>query len=75
MNAMNFDEFSKFEMSSRLWQGVASLYAFCFIIAIFGLIGILDGDIIPGLLVVAASAGGALIIHKVVKRYLKGRHY
>lgn len=72
---MNFDEFSKFEMSSRLWQGVASLYAFCLIVAIFGLIGILDGDIVPVLLVVALSAGSAWGIHKAVKKYLKGRNY
>ncbi|EAU73944.1 hypothetical protein RS9916_30584 [Synechococcus sp. RS9916] len=72
---MNFDEFSKFEMSSRLWQGVASLYVFCLIIAVFGLIGLLDGDIILGLIIIASSAGGALIIHKIVKRYLKGRNY
>ena len=72
---MNFDEFSKFEMSSRLWQGVASLYTFCLIVAVFGLIGILDGDIVPGLLVVALSAGGAWGIHKAVKKYLKGRNY
>jgi len=72
---MNFDEFSKFEMSSRLWQGVASLYAFCLIVAVFGLIGILDGDIVPGLLIVALSAGSAWRIHKAVKKYLKGRNY
>ena len=72
---MNFDEFSKFEMSSRLWQGVASLYAFCLIVAVFGLIGILDGDIIPGLLIIALSAGSAWGIHKAVKKYLKGRNY
>ena len=72
---MNFDEFSKFEMSSRLWQGVASLYAFCLIVAVFGLIGILDGDLVPGLLIVALSAGCAWGIHKAVKKYLKGRNY
>lgn len=72
---MNFDEFSKFEMSSRLWQGVASLYAFCLIVAIFGLIGILDGDLVPGLLIIALSAASAWGIHKAVKKYLKGRNY
>ena len=72
---MNFVGFSKFEMSSRLWQGVSSLYAFCLIVAIFGLIGILDGDLVPGLLVIALSAGSAWVIHKAVKKYLKGRNY
>ena len=72
---MNFGEFSKFEMSSRLWQGVASLYAFCLIVAVFGLIGILDGDLVPGLLIVGLSAGSAWGIHKAVKKYLKGRNY
>ena len=72
---MDFNEFSKFEISSRLWQGVASLYAFCIIIAVFGLIAMLDGDIIQGFFVVAASMGGAWIVHKSVKKYLKGRDY
>ena len=72
---MNFDEFSKFEMSSRLWQGVASLYAFCLIVAVFGLIGFLDGDLVPGLLIIALSAASAWGIHKAVKKYLKGRNY
>ena len=54
---MNFNDLSKFEMSSRLWQGVASLYALWLIIAIFGFIAILDGDIVSGMLVIAASAG------------------
>ena len=63
------------DVNSRLEQGVASLYAFCLIVAVFGLIEILDGDIVPGLLVVALSAGGAWGIHKAVKKYLKGRNY
>ena len=72
---MNFNDLSKFEMNSRLWQGVASLYAFCLIIAIFGLIAILNGDIVSGMLVIAASAGSGWIIHNLVKNYLKGRNY
>ena len=72
---MNFNDFSKFEMTSRLWQGVASLYAICLIIALFGFIGLMDGDILEGLLIITAAGASSVIIHKLVKNYLKGRKY
>ena len=62
-------------MNLKLWQGVASLYAFFLMVGIFGLIGILEGDIVLGLLVIASSSGGAWIVHKIVRRYLEGRYY
>ena len=71
---MNFNYFSKFEMSSRQWQGFASLYVFCLILAIFGFIALLDGDLVPGFLVVAVSVASGWMIHTLVMSYLKGRN-
>ena len=65
----------QFNLSSRLWQGVASLYAFFFIIALLGVMALAEGEIIEGIWVVTTSSLGAWFMHKAVKRYLRGRHY
>ena len=65
----------QFNLSSRLWQGVASLHAFFFIIAFLGVMALAEGEIIEGILVIAVSSLGAWFMHKAVKKYLRGRHY
>ena len=62
-------------LSSRLWQGVASLYAFFLIVALLGVMALAEGEIIEGILVVTASSLGAWFMHKAVKKYLRGRNY
>ena len=64
----------QFNLSSRFWQGVASLYAFFFILALLGVMALAEGEIIEGILVIAASSLGAWFMHKAVKKYLQGRH-
>ena len=65
----------QFNLSSRLWQGVASLYAFFLIVALLGVMALAEGEIIEGILVITASSLGAWFMHKAVTRYLRGRHY
>ena len=69
---MGFDEFN---LSARLWIGVASLYAFCVILALMGVIAIAEGEVVEGMLVIGFTALGAWPMHNVVKRYLQGRRY
>ena len=69
---MGFDDFN---LSARLWIGVASLYAFCFILVLMGVIAIAEGEIIKGIMVIAASSIGAWFMDKALRRYLRGRHY
>ena len=69
---MGFDEFN---LSTRLWIGVASLYAFCFILALMGVIAIAEGEVVEGMQVIGFTALGAWPMHNVVKRYLQGRRY
>jgi len=63
------------DLNAFLWRGVAAIYAFLFLIAFFGFIALLQGDITGGSIVIAASSLVALIAHKAIKNYLKGRNY
>lgn len=62
-------------LSQRLWQGVASVYALLAFVALFGVIGLLEGEIIPGLLIIGVTTLLAASTHKLIKHYLKGRNY
>ncbi len=63
------------DLNAFLWRGVAAIYAFLSLIAFFGFIALLQGDITGGVIVIAASSLVALIAHKAIKNYLKGRNY
>ena len=63
------------DLNAFLWRGVAAIYAFVFLIAFFAFIALLQGDITGGIIVIAASSLVALIAHKAIKNYLKGRNY
>jgi hypothetical protein len=63
------------DLNAFLWRGVAAIYAFVFLIAFFGFIALLQGDITGGIIVIAASSLVALIAHKAIKNNLKGRNY
>jgi uncharacterized membrane protein len=63
------------DLNAFLWRGVAAIYAFVFLIAFFGFIALLQGDITGGIIVIAASSLVALIAHKAIKNNLKDRNY
>ena len=62
------------DLNAFLWRGDAAIYAFLLLIAFFGFIALLQGDITGGIIVIAASSLAALIAHKAIKNYLKGRN-
>ena len=63
------------DLNAFLWRGDAAIYAFLSLIAFFGFIALLQGDITGGIIVIAASSLVALIAHEAIKNYLKGSNH
>ena len=68
-------DFKDSYLNARLWQGIASVYGLFALVALFGVIALLEGEIVPGIAILAITALISIIAHRLIKHYLKGRDY